>query len=128
MEHLAESAILLMLAIVFIQSGTDKVIDWKGNLGWLKSHFEKSPFNGIVPLLLLVLTVLELASGITAVAGLCMLYFSDNNCWALLSAVLSSATFLCLFLGQRLAKDYPGAQSIVVYFIPAVFLIYLLTA
>lgn len=127
MEHLTEIFILLMLAIVFLQSGIDKVTDWKGNLGWLKGHFEKSPFNGIVPILLLVLTILELSSGITAIVGGCMLYFSDDNCWAMIAAVLSAGTFLSLFLGQRLAKDYPGAQGIVVYFIPTVFLLYLLT-
>jgi len=126
-EHLAELVILGMLAIVFLQSGIDKITDWKGNLGWLKGHFEKSPFDGIVPLLLLVLTILELSSGVTAIAGGFLLYFSGNDCWATIGAVLSGITFLCLFLGQRLAKDYPGAQTIVVYLIPTVFLIYLLT-
>jgi len=126
MEHLAEIFILIMLATVFLQSGIDKVVDWNGNLGWLKGHFEKSPFNGIVPLLLLILTILELTSGVTAIVGGFMLYFSGDDCWALISAVLSGVTFLCLFFGQRLAKDYPGAQTIVVYLIPTVFLIYLL--
>ena len=29
----------MFLAILFIQSGIDKVIDKEGNLSWLKSHF-----------------------------------------------------------------------------------------
>lgn len=128
MQHIPEILILILLAIVFLQSGLDKVFNWSGNLTWLKSHFEKSPFGGIVPLLLVVLTILELSSGITSIAGGFMLYFNDDNCWATIAAVLSGITFLCLFLGQRLAKDYPGAQTIVIYFIPTVFLIYLLTS
>jgi hypothetical protein len=31
-----------------------------------------------------------------------------------------------LLFGQRMAKDYDGAKTIAVYFIPAVFLVYLL--
>jgi hypothetical protein len=29
--------------------------------------------------------------------------------------VLSGAALLCLFLGQRIAKDYPGAAALVPY-------------
>lgn len=126
MEHLASIIILAMLAIVFLQSGIDKITDWKGNLEWLKSHFAKSILNGMVPLALALILLLELASGITAVIGGIVLFTQDNNCWALISGILSSVTFLLLFLGQRLAKDYAGAQGIVVYLIPTVFLIYLL--
>ena len=40
---------------------------------------------------------------------------------ALIAAILSAVTFLCLFLGQRIAKDYAGAQTIVIYLIPTFF-------
>ena len=32
-----------MVAILFLQSGLDKALDWKGNLAWLTGHFAKSP-------------------------------------------------------------------------------------
>lgn len=126
MGHLAEIFILIMLAIVFLQSGMDKIIDWKGNLGWLKGHFANTPIKNRVLFSLGLVTILEMASGITAVIGAIMLYCNENTCWALISGILSSITFLMLFLGQRLAKDYPGAQTIVIYLIPTVFLLYLL--
>jgi len=126
MEHLASIFILALLAIVFLQSGIDKVVDWKGNLGWLESHFSKTLIKGMVPFSLALVMLLELASGVTAIVGAILLWCHDDSCWALVSAVLSGITFLLLFLGQRLAKDYPGAQGIVVYFIPTVFLLYLL--
>ena len=38
----------LMLAILFLQSGLDKVLDFGGNLGWLSGHFAKTPLRGAV--------------------------------------------------------------------------------
>lgn len=126
MEHLAEIAILVMLAIVFLQSGIDKVMDWKGNLGWLQGHFANSPIKNMVPFSLFMITVLEILSGLSAVVGAVSLLMCEGNFFALCSAILSIITFTFLFLGQRLAKDYPGAQGIVVYMIPNFFLLYIL--
>ncbi|SMC84732.1 DoxX family protein [Moheibacter sediminis] len=126
MEHITSICILALLAIVFLQSGIDKVTDWKGNLGWLQSHFANSPLKNSVPLSLGIITLLEIGSGVTAIIGAVLLYVQGDNCIAILSGSLSAVTFLMLFLGQRLAKDYPGAQGIVVYFIPTVFLLYIL--
>lgn len=126
MEHIVEILILSLLAIVFLQSGIDKVIDWKGNFGWLQTHFSKSILKNFVGVCLMMITILELIAGITAIIGGILLYTNGTTSWALVSAIVSAVTFLLLFLGQRLAKDYPGAQTIVIYFIPTVFLIYLL--
>ena len=41
-------------------------------------------------------------------------------------AILAAITLLMLLLGQRVAKDYAGAQTIVVYLIPTIFLLYLM--
>jgi hypothetical protein len=46
------------LAILFLQSGIDKIIDHRGNLDWLKGHFSKSPLGGVVPILLTAITIL----------------------------------------------------------------------
>ena len=51
------------LAILFLQSGIDKVVDRRGNFEWLKGHFAKSPLAGIVPALLICITILEIAAG-----------------------------------------------------------------
>ena len=42
----------LLVAILFLQSGLDKVFDWKGNLDWLTGHFAKTFMGRMVPLLL----------------------------------------------------------------------------
>ncbi len=38
----------LLVSILFIQSGLDKVFDWKGNLEWLTGHFSKTFLRGMV--------------------------------------------------------------------------------
>ena len=59
-----------MVAILFLQSGLDKALDWKGNMAWLTGHFAKSPLKGTVPLLLSVITAIELSAGACAAIGL----------------------------------------------------------
>ncbi|MDD3459102.1 MAG: DoxX family protein [Weeksellaceae bacterium] len=126
MEHLAEIFILLMLAIAFLQSGVDKAVDWKGNLEFMQQHFSKSPFKNMVKTNLFIVTVLELISGTLALVGAVLLFVNGQDGVAKLAAVLSAITLGCLFTGQRLSKDYPGAQTIVVYLIPVFFLLWLL--
>jgi hypothetical protein len=46
------------LAILFLQSGIDKIVHRGGNLEWVKGHFAKSPLAGIVPALLICITIL----------------------------------------------------------------------
>ena len=107
----------LFLAITFLQSGLDKVIDWKGNLGWLTGHFAKSPLRGVVPLMLASLTVLELASGAVSAVGLVSLVLSGSARVAMWGSALSGLSFVALFFGQRMAKDYAGAGGLVPYFL-----------
>lgn len=107
----------LFLAILFIQSGLDKVVDWKGNLGWLSGHFAKSPLRGVVPLMLGTLTVLEVAAGLASAAGVVALVLTGSARLAFWGAALSGVTFCALFFGQRMAKDYVGAAGLVPYFL-----------
>lgn len=107
----------LLLAITFLHSGLDKVTDWKGNLGWLTGHFSKSLLRGVVAPLLLTLTVLELATGVLCAAGLVPLLLSGGTWLALRGVALSGLTFVALFFGQRMARDYVGAAGLVPYFL-----------
>ena len=107
----------LLLAITFLQSGLDKVLDWKGNLGWLTGHFSKSPLRGVVTPMLATLTLLELAAGAASAAGLVMLVLSGATRVAVWGAALSGLSFVALFFGQRMAKDYAGASGLVPYFL-----------
>jgi len=120
--------LLAFLAITFIQSGYDKVTDWKGNLEWLKGHFSKTPIRNMVPQSLLLILVLEILSGAFAVIGIIEIFVNDGDRFPMLAGILSGITLLFLLLGQRMAKDYDGARTIVIYFIPTVLLIHWLQA
>lgn len=115
--------ILAFLAITFIQSGYDKVMDWKGNVEWLKGHFSKTILKNNVPQALFLILALEVFAGAFAVIGMIEILVNGGTEFAFYAAALSCITLLFLLLGQRLAKDYDGARTIVIYFIPAVLLL-----
>jgi uncharacterized membrane protein YphA (DoxX/SURF4 family) len=115
----------LMVAILFIQSGLDKVFDWTGNLGWLTGHFSKTLLAPLVPVLLGTITIMELAAGGLAAAGFVYFLIASSTVIIFWSAVVAALSLLSLFFGQRIAKDYPGAVSIVPYFILVLLLMFL---
>jgi hypothetical protein len=114
------------LAILFLQSGIDKIIDRRGNLEWLKGHFAKSPLAGMVPLMVLVITLLELVAGALSAIGCALIIFSRDSTLAFYGAIIAAISILALFFGQRIAKDYPGAATLVPYFLLTLSAIYLL--
>jgi hypothetical protein len=114
------------LAILFLQSGIDKIIDRQGNLQWLSGHFSKSPLAGMVPILFGVLTIIEVSAGLLSGTGFFALLFAHNPTIAFYGAVMSATAVLCLFFGQRMAKEYAGAAILVPYFLLALVAIYLL--
>ena len=114
---IAQILAVSFLAILFLQSGLDKVVDKRGNLEWLSSHFANSPFKNFVPVLFFTITVVELLSGILNLLGVVFLLLEGSLMLALYGTILASVALIMLFLGQRIAKDYAGAQSLVSYFI-----------
>lgn len=114
---------LLFLAITFIQSGYDKVADWKGNVGWLIGHFAQTPIKNMVPQSLFLILILEILAGAASVIGIIEIIVNEGTQFALWAGIISCVTLLFLLLGQRMAKDYDGARTIAIYFIPAVLLV-----
>lgn len=125
--NIASMLVLIMLAVTFIQSGYDKVMDWKGNIAWLKEHFAKTSLHNKVPLALAHILILELISGILCTVGVIELLVNHGRTFGLYGAIFSCLTLIMLLYGQRLAKDYDGARTIVIYFIPAVMAVFWLS-
>jgi diacylglycerol kinase len=130
--HLSEATCLMQifasafLAILFLQSGIDKIVDRRGNFEWLKGHFAKSPLSGIVPALLICITILEMAAGALSGVGCLLIVLLKDSTIAFYGAILSAAAITALFFGQRIAKDYAGAAVLVPYFLLTLVAIYLL--
>lgn len=117
---------LALLGILFLQSGLDKVFNYKGNLEWLTGHFAKSPLKNVVGLMMPIITFLEVAAGICCFIGIVQLIFNGSTRIGLIGAQLSALSLLALFFGQRIAQEYDGAASLVNYFLLSMATIYLL--
>jgi len=124
--YLLQLLVSAFLAILFLQSGIDKIVDRQGNLQWLSGHFSETPLAGFVPLLFTILTIIEVAAGVLSAIGFLALLFAHNPTIAFYGAVVSAIAILCLFFGQRMAKEYAGAAILVPYFLLALIAIYLL--
>ncbi len=115
-DVVGQLAIGVFIAIVFLQSGLDKVIDWKGNLSWLQGHFKNSILSGMVTPMLGIVTIAEIVTGLFAVCGvICLIWCKESTCIQY-SVMLGLLSLLMLIFGQRIAKDYDGAKTIAIYF------------
>ena len=115
----------LLVSVLFIQSGLDKVFDWKGNVGWLTGHFSKTFLAGTVPMMLATITVMELATGFLAAAGIIYFLIAGSLTVIFYASVIGAASLTALFFGQRVAKDYAGAAVLIPYFLLLLVLMYL---
>jgi hypothetical protein len=127
MENPASLFVLLFLAITFLQSGYDKYTDWNVNLSWLTEHFAGTMFANKVALALKTVLIFEILAGILCLVGMIEMSISGGTTFGKYGASLSCITLLMLLFGQRIAKDYDGARTIVIYFIPAVMGVYWLS-
>ena len=124
--YLLQLLVSAFLAILFLQSGIDKIVDRQGNLSWLSGHFSKSPLAKMVPLLLGILTLIEISAGVLSGIGFFALIVFHMSAIAFYGAIVSAIAILSLFFGQRMAKEYAGAAVLVPYFLITLIAIYLL--
>ena len=108
--------VFAFMSILFIQSAMDKVLNYASNQEWIDGYFAKSFFKGHTKMLLLLLTLLESSAGLLCLTGI---FYGKNigNPFGFYGLFLYSISFLSLFLGQRIAKDYAGAANIPGYFV-----------
>ena len=118
-EKVAFILVLVFFLIVFIQSGLDKIFDYKGNLNFLKDLLKIYFSPTLIELALISVTILELTSGILCLIGIINFVFNDSNFIGLLGLIIGSIALLVLLFGQRVSKNYDGAKTIAIYFILA---------
>ena len=106
-----------MTAILFLQSGLDKIFDWLGNKSWLNEHFKDSPLKNLVGLMLPVITGFEVLAGMLSGIGMVFLLVGGSPDVAMIGLILAALSIVQLFFGQRMAKDYVGAAALVPYFL-----------
>lgn len=127
MNNTASVLVLAFLAITFIMSAHDKIFHWKDNMSWMKPHFEKTILKNFVPQSTGILLFFELIAGISSVVGIVELYVNGGRMFGFYGCVFSCISLLMMLFGQRLAKEYDGARTIAIYFIPAILGVYWLS-
>jgi hypothetical protein len=113
-------AVTAFFAVAFLQSAVDKVVDKQGNLEYLTGHFASSPLRGLVQPMFWAITILEAVAGVLCGLGALCLLVGCGTGLALWGLIFALVALLCLFFGQRLAKDYAGAVVIASYYAVAV--------
>lgn len=106
----------LFWSIVMLQSGFDKIFNYKGNVDWLKEHFSKTFLGRFVPILVGKLAFFELAAGTCSAVGVVTYLLGNGEFWIIQGVILSLLSLLMLIFGQRIAQDYDGAKTIAIYF------------
>jgi diacylglycerol kinase len=124
--YILQILVSAFLAVLFLQSGIDKVVDRRGNREYLNEHFAKSPLAGTVGPMFAVITVLEISAGALSGVGCALLLVTHDSTVAYLGAVIAGVNIVALFFGQRVSKDYAGAAALVPYFLLTLAAVYLL--
>ncbi len=125
-HYILQILVSAFLAVLFLQSGIDKIVDRRGNCAYLEQHFAKSPLAGTVGPMFAVITILEVSAGTLTGVGCALLLLTRDSTVAYLGAVLAGINIIALFFGQRVAKDYAGAAVLVPYFLLTMTAIFIL--
>ncbi len=113
----ARFAVVAFFAIVFLQSGLNKVVDSEGNKAYLQETFAQAPtLQGMLGSLFWALTAIELAAGVFCGLGIVTLSFWDGGFLARWGIRFATLALLALIFGLRMAKDYQGATGVAAYF------------
>ena len=116
-EKITFILVLAFFSIVFIQSGVDKVFDYKGNLSFLNDLLRGFFSRPLITFALISVTILELTSGTMCLIGIFDAIFNLSYFIGKLGLIIGSLALLVLLFGQRVSKNYEGAKTIAVYFI-----------
>jgi uncharacterized membrane protein YozB (DUF420 family) len=73
-----------------------------------------------------IITILELVAGSLSAIGCVWIFVRRDSTIAFYGAVAAAFVILALFFGQRMAKDYAGAATLVPYFLLTLAAIYFL--
>ena len=115
-EFVLSLGIAVFLAIVFLQSGLDKIFDFSGNVAYITELFASAPVPVPVAPLLACLALFETAAGVLSASGALAIAFTGSTTLAYWGAILSaSGKSVCrrsrdraLFSGRLPGDSYPG--------------------
>ena len=101
----------LFLGICMFQSGTDKILDWKGNYKWLQDHFSKTFLKSFVMPMLLIVLILEILSGVLCLIGSLFGLFNNDTSLILSGLILIGINLTALFFWAKICKRLRRCSS-----------------
>lgn len=114
---LLQVLVTLFVAILFLQSGLDKVANYQGEQAFYREHFKETFLGNMIPLIMPIITIFEVSAGILCAIGTVSLLLSGNPNLGFIGMLVAALSIIQLFFGQRMAKDYAGAATLVPYFL-----------
>ena len=97
-EKIAFIFVLAFFLIVFIQSGLDKVFDYKGNSSFLNDSLGPFFSKPLITLALISVTILELTSGLLCLLGIVDVIFNDSYFIGLIGVIIGSVASVNTFI------------------------------
>jgi len=129
MENLSQNTagvlILVFLTFNFGVSLLEKIFDWKRSINYFDKTFHKTRLKNFIKPLVAIMTFFEFLNFLILSAGLYLLIASGEKTIALLACSIASFTSLYILGGQRVAKKYSATNSLTIYFVIAVFGVFL---
>lgn len=116
----------LFLIITYVISSYEKLSDFKGNIAWMKPHFSQSVLKNVVPLALGILVFFEVLTAVIALFSIYKLLLTSDTLALIYANYLNLICLFLMLIAQRLAKDFDGARTIVIYLIPSLMALLLL--
>lgn len=127
LAYSTEIALFILLIFTFGFSAGEKLTDFTGNLNWLKTYFKGTFMVKYLKVALIKVVIFEIAATILCILGLVELFTSKVPQMGLYGCILCIVTLFAFLIGQRIVRDYDGARNTVIYLVPSILLLYLLT-
>ncbi len=130
MELLVKDTIVILCALFFtvtyLFSAVEKLTDWNGTIAYYKEHFKRTFLKKGLPYSIGIIVFIELIILLSLFFGLYR-FIEFGTVSSLYNSYIMSAGLLLLFLtAQRIAKDYQGSLSILIYLIFNILSLYFL--
>ena len=129
MENLSQNTagilILVFLTFNFGVSLFEKIFDWKRSISYFDKTFHKTRLKNFIKPLVAIMTLFEFLNFIVLSAGLYLFIVSGEKTIAFIACTAASFTSLYILGGQRVAKKYSATNALSIYFVIAVFGVFL---
>ncbi|MGB0778459.1 MAG: hypothetical protein ACPGR7_10565 [Flavobacteriaceae bacterium] len=109
--------VAVILFITYIASFVEKLKDWDGTIAYYNDHFNKTIIQKYLRPSIILVLILELLCILILIAGIIYNLTIGDIRHLEAAFYLSFVILTILLIGQRIAQDYQGSTSLIVYLI-----------